>query len=201
MKQLLILASLLFLLNSCASYSRKRNKKYHQKLEQNDLKKLEGIYEIIPNRRYYKDSIVIFSKNEKPYQRLHSAFNFKNVQIDSTARYSFKIFDIDEKSINCSLIENDSILFTKSIAGKLKKNGTFHFKKHEVHVFELPYILGSLEHSKVRIGLTIDNQLFVEDAEIVGGGFLIILFSGWRDYSSTLGYNRIGSTYDLKLTR
>jgi len=200
MKTILITLCSLLLLNSCAIYSRK-NKKYHQKLEAKNLSELEGTYEVIPHKRFFRDSVAILSDNKHNYYRLYKSLAFNDTKVDSTAHYTVRIHDVEKDRLSCSLMKNDSVVSTRSIEGELKSNGTFHFEEQELHVFGLPFILGSVQHSKIRIGLSMDNQLYVETAKFSGGGFLIIIFGGWRNDSFTVGYDRLKPSHNSKIIR
>ena len=101
-------------------------------------------------------------------------FTTRGYNIGADSLCSVKIKVVNEKSLNITLMKNDSILKSKVVKGKLK-NGYFEMKRR---VFFIPTIyLNVFRTTKFRLGL-LDNQSITTDYKQItwGTGFVIIPF-------------------------
>lgn len=189
MKKLLILLGLFLLTSSCAHYGRTWTKKYHQKLEPQQLEAISGSYEITPYLDFFRDSTAVVV-NTHSRDLLTHHLRMSTFQIDTTRNYRLELKVLNHRILQTELLENDSVIDAQLLKGKLRNNGTFHLSDNINESWGIPYLIGGHSQMKTRIGTTKDGDLFVQSAHYSGGAFLLI-FGDMRGYNDVFSYRKI----------
>ena len=153
---------LISVLASCASLKSDKNVNGQINLTKENLTLLNGNYSRKP-----------LNQSENWKGDLFWSFYTKGISgVDSLC--VAKITVIDEKNLKVTLIENDKVLKSKILKGKLK-NGYFEMNRR---VFFIPAVfLNVFRTTKFRIGILDNKNLTTDFKEIAfGTGFFIIPF-------------------------
>lgn len=174
----------LLTLTSCAFFKSHLISGERKYLKEEDLASLNSSYEVVG----FKGGI---SKRDIHETRENSAYRL-GFSMDTMA------FSLKGKRLDIKLLSVDTIQFTFAdskgvfarfvIPGKLK-HGCYYLKNTILECHGLPYILGGCNNEKTRIGLTKNNDLFIQNAVDNTGAFLLIFASGYS-YNYVSFYKR-----------
>lgn len=187
LKLLIALSSI----TSCASFSNKMIKKDVIQLTPKTLHHISGTYEIYPSKDYNHKGDIEIPTTKHNSSTIYNKLTLGNIKIDSLKNYKTVIKYLkNNNSIDCILLENDSIITKTQIALKLKKNGLAKLGKSRLSLRGVPFIFGSYTYTKSRIGLTKDSLLLLNNVYDSQGAILLIL-GGGVTFNSAYAYRRI----------
>lgn len=176
MKTILFTLSLsLITLTSCVSFDRK--------LIKNDLTKISVVHQNSIAGKYkfrgYENSSSLHSK---PDQSIGIArmLDLKDSNLEDCDFLEIKSRTNDNKTFELDfiLIKNDSVKHSMKQTATLK-NGMLLLKNKSMKCSGIPYFLGGCEISQSRIGLTADNNFFIQNYNENNGSFLFLMWAGY----------------------
>lgn len=190
MKSRLYAFILILLLSSCASFSDRVIKKNKVSIEENELKKIEGRYELFPDISYDKKG------KSKKIDSVEASNHNLNVFVKSKeCKYNYS----DGYFVDIKILKNNQIQFIAKkdstnldgvVVGFKLKKGLFYLDNKYLKRNGIPYIAGGYTNHKTRIGLSKDNGLLVNFAYDNSGAILFMLAAG-SSYNLGYHYKRI----------
>lgn len=168
---------ILFTVSACATLKTSPISEHRIKLSEDSLALLNGTY-----------SRTSLTKFNTATGDLFWNFYTRGYAIESDSLYAVTIEVLDATHINVSLFENDRMLRSKTLRGKLK-NGYFEMRLRK---FILPAVyLNCCRSTKFRIGLQ-ENMHLITDYEQIswGTGFVLIPFYN-KETAFNIEYERI----------
>jgi len=186
----IILAALSALsLASCASFSEKIIRDKTEKLTKENIKNIEGTYEIQCYDSYFKSrqgrEIIQF---KKPNRDVFVNYFTDTHTIDSTLvkKLVVDIKLISDKEIAFTYRHQDSIVNETVLGMKLRGNGMLHLKNRETDMMGVPLIYGNFEIYRSRIGLSKSNDLIINYVYHITGVALILFGDSRTTYSKRI---------------
>lgn len=169
MRKLINATLIIALLASCSSFNNKRLRKKVYKIQKDELIIINGDYECVPFQFYgnHKEPEVINPK------RIHYLYNELLNQsatietltaldsIEQRSSYVRITYLPNNSSISIQDFENDKLIYQDTIQVTYKK-GMLYLKNEYVHRSGIPLLLYTTKVNKVRIGLTENNDLYVQ---------------------------------------
>jgi len=175
---------------SCSIFSSTVIPKDKFPLNNENIDKLSGKYEILSNVEIRENVTLKHSKTENNNTNLFNYISEKTINFDSIKNYSVDIKVLTKNSLLFTLIFKNDIVEQIEINGELKNNGLFYFKDKVKRCNGIPLIFGRCYIRKIRIGINEKNDLFLNTAMENSGSFLIIFSTGYRS-NSTFIYQKI----------
>jgi hypothetical protein len=140
---------------------------------ENNISALNGIYENVA---------VTASDVVKSERSLYLLF-FNNNHYDKNNEGQIKIKAVSDRKIQIDYIVEDEIRKSQKFKGKIKNN--FFVIERKWKLLGLPPILGFYYESKIAIGLSEDDLLYIRKGTYDIGG-LIFFVAGYEEYESWL---------------
>lgn len=193
----LIILMLHFTFFGCASFNKRGFRNNLKKIPKNELHKISGIYEIKPIKWYstsgkkrqnniLKDSISYIDGYSFISNKFYQKYNPLNYTY--TNSYSLKIDLIDAKKLKVYLLEDSKVKLDTTFYGTYKKRMLYIDNKH-LDCHGIPFIFGGCMNSKIRIGLTKERNLIINQAYSNEGALLLFIGAGNR-YNLSYEYKR-----------
>jgi len=178
-------------LSSCASFSDRMIRQDKVSLKENDLKELEGTYDLFPDLKYDKKGQLqpIDSEDSKKIFNLNYFVSSKDIKYDYSDKYSVTVKIIDLNRIRFITQKNNVKIDSVDLGGKLR-SGLFYLDNKFLKRNGIPYLAGGYTHHKTRIGLSKTNGLMVNYAYDNSGALLLIIGAG-SSYNLGYHYKRI----------
>lgn len=166
MKKLTIIILTVGILSSCSSVKNSIAKNPIQEIKTQNIYKLNGIYKNVslePNTKFTSLWSILNHKIEEVQ-------NFEKLKV------KINIDKNDNRLINISLLDNDEVIDSKILKGKVDKG--YYLLKNQIKLKMLVFIIvWGIGNSSVKIGLSEKNELVVlSKTEGVG---LILFFPGF----------------------
>lgn len=180
----LILLFLFFV--SCGPFRDKQEN--YQKITPTNVTNLNGNYSVFamePNKinPYYNNA------NEKFYRKYGRGVT-DTIKFDSISGGNFKISILNEKEINFEFIKSNKTLRNQKFKYKIKDDGFLYIKNRNTIIAGIPFLFGGVDVKKVRISLSENNNLLLNDVFDSSGAALLI-FGDAKVWESTNQYKRI----------
>ncbi|KFF07192.1 hypothetical protein [Flavobacterium reichenbachii] len=190
MKSILYSFIILILLSGCASFSDRIVKDHKQELIQNDLKKLEGHYDLFPDSSYDRKGKLqtIEPEDSKSGHNLNYFVKSPEAKYSYDKGYTIEIKVVGPDRLKFITKKENVAIDSVELSGKLK-NGLFYLDNTYLKRNGIPYIAGGYTNYKTRIGLTKDNGLLVNYAYDNSGALLFLFWAG-SDYNLAYHYRR-----------
>jgi len=177
-------------LSSCASFSDRVIRKNKVSLKENELKKIEGRYELFPDIRYNdKGKSAILTSDEAARNNLNVFVKSKECKYEYSEGYYVDVKIVKNNQIQF-IAKKDSTNIDGVVVGFKLKKGLFYLDNKYLKRNGIPYIAGGYTHHKTRIGLSKDNGLLVNFAYDNSGAILFLLAAG-SSYNIGYHYKRI----------
>jgi hypothetical protein len=181
----------------CATFSKKDFRNEFIKLDKENIDSINGRYKLYPSKEYGDKPSYATSDELKKYGNLYqSIVNYKSEKrkvLDSLIiekdNFYVEIEIRNRTRLKVSLFENDTFIKDTLFNGEIK-NGMFYINNHYYRMTGIPYLVGSYESNKRRIGLSNNGSLIVNKAVSNEGAILLIIGTGHR-YNSSEEFNRI----------
>lgn len=175
MKTIFQALSIFLILTSCVSFERKLIKSDFTKISSATEKSIDGKYSF----KGYENSS---SLQSKPDQSIGVArmLDLNNSDLDDCDYLEIKSKTEDQKNFIIDFIfsKNDAVKHSIQYKATLK-NGILLLKNRTRSCSGIPYFLGGCEISQSRIGLTADNNLFIQNYNENNGSFLFLMWAGY----------------------
>ncbi|MBE0392210.1 hypothetical protein HNQ02_003153 [Flavobacterium sp. 7E] len=184
-KYFIILISILFI--SCASFGDEKSK--FQKINISNVTTLNGNYSVFAIKKSNKSYPYFDNANEKFYRK-YGRDKSDTIKFDTINGGDFKILVKNEKEINLEFIANNKILKSQTLKYKIKDDGFLHIKNKNTLIWGIPYLFGGVDVRKVRIALSENNDLIINDVFDSSGAFLLI-FGDAKVWERTNKYKRL----------
>ena len=179
--------------SSCAPFSNKITRDHSKKLTPQNMKLIEGTYEIACYDSYFKAR----SGNEIIQFKKHHGRNTVNELVGSYAidttllkKLVVDVALLPNRELKFTYRDQDAIIGTTIVEMKLRRNGMLHLKNRETKITGIPLVLGSIEINRSRIGISENNDLLIHNIYHITGGFLILLGDS-RNHNTTYYFKRI----------
>ena len=173
----ILFAIILVSMYSCATFERGYKKIDKQKITAQNISLINGTYPIYPvaeiNDKVKKDTIL---QNEKTFRNIYSELTNNNKKLDS--EYTFTLNSIDNY-VSFSLLKGDTIIESKKIKVKIKRNGFVYLKNTKTGFNGIPYLFGGSNQVRTRLGLSNNGELIVNKAYDATGAFLFFFWAGY----------------------
>ena len=189
MKNVIKTILLAFTICSCASFRTRIVRNVKAEIAPTELSVIDGTYSMNPSN-YFNEKGESYEPNYKTRLNMYHYLRLSDSEADSLANYQVTIKTLKNNLIQCVLKKDDVSIDSVEIRGSLRSNGMFHFKDNELECFGIPYILGGCSQSKVRIGISKNNELLINSA-YNSEAALLILFGNSMSYNSAFSFSRI----------
>lgn len=177
--------------SGCASFSHGRiTGRNVKKLTLDNLNQLTGTYSFSPDFSYDEKGNPenITGDSEKDYFYQYVAK--KEININSVDKYFITLNYAKRDSISISIKKENRTIDSLILPARLQSRGLIKIGKTDVKIHGIPYLLGSSESKKTRIGLGKDGGLIVNHASDYSGALLLIIAAG-RSYDFTYHFKRV----------
>lgn len=169
---------------SCVSFSNKILKNETVKLDDNNIKNLNGVYYNYPLLAYNNNFNYAMADSVKKRISAYNLFinnPIKISKLDSlelgNIEEKFSLRFIDKNQIEIKYFTNEKIKSSEIIKGRIKK-GFFYLDNKFHKTNGVPYLWGGIETRKRRIGLSENNDLIFNSVYSSQGGILIFFVGG-----------------------
>ncbi|WP_298418277.1 hypothetical protein [uncultured Kordia sp.] len=179
-------------LSSCASFSTKIIQDKTTKLTKENVQSIEGTYAIKSHKATF------LSNNRK----VISYTNLKrNSTIDVlTTKKMFDSLSIEKLVVDIKILKKnkitfiyrnqDSIVHKETVKLKIRGNGMLHLKNRHTHITGVPLIFGGVDISRSRIGLSTENELFINSVHY-SQRTALVLFGDDRRLNQTFYFKKV----------
>lgn len=179
MKKMIVLIIVAICLSNCAAFSTKIIEGEITKLDRENIKTIEGSYELSCYDAYYlstygKREIVQFA-NKNDMANVNYFTDTIIPKKDRDTNYIVDIKLISDTEIQFTYQSKDKIISQSTLKMKLRKNGMIHLKNKETNTEGIPMIFGNITVQKSRIGIQKNKDLIINNVDFIAGGFLILL--------------------------
>ena len=161
---------LLILFLSCGVYRDKQEN--FTKINSENVTLLNGNYSVFaerkPNVKYPFQNYA----NEKFYRKYGREYD--TIKFDTISGGSFNISIANDKEINIKFIRDNQVLRKQTLKYKIKDDGFLHIKNRNTIFRGLPFIFGGIDVRKIRIALSENSELLINDVYSGYGAFLFI---------------------------
>ena len=191
-----IIILILISLFGCASFSKREFRKQSVSLKNENLNEINGNFSFYPIKRFGK---VFENKNSSSIEYANSYIGIINgnrsdrQKLDSILKsnsfYSINLKLTNSQKLHISLLENGTEIRDTIFDGKLK-NGMFYIDNEFLECKGIPYLFGGCQNNKIRIGLSTNNNLIINEAASHEDALLLIFGTGYK-YNATFEYQRI----------
>lgn len=185
----IVIIFLIFILSSCASFSKRRFRNEIENLNTENITKLNGNYSFNPIKRYYNFGKPNLEDNNSDSLRYTNAYIFllnkslyKYDKFDSISTLKNK-FEIslqleNENLLKIKVSNNLKIIKDTTLTGKFRK-GMFYLDNKFLECNGIPYLFGGCRNNKRRIGITKNGNLLINEAVNNEGALLLIIGGGF----------------------
>lgn len=206
--RLILMLAALGLLTGCATFSGKMMKKNAVKITHDELFRLSGDYELLPDfsydnsgnkeqigrvfdeYRYKKTDLDSLRRKVKQSHNLYGYVVDKKMELDSYGGAWVSLKVLDSQTIRFVLKRENIVVDSIDMKGWLKADGLFYLDNKYIKLNGVPYLFGGSESQKNRIGLAKDNGLLVNQAIDRSGAFLLIIGAGYS-YNTVYHFKRM----------
>jgi hypothetical protein len=180
--KLLLPLFFIFMLTSCATFSKKVSFTNQQKLDKQTVAKINGFYELqsLKSMRKFEnlkpdlvekqDSIDRFPL----YITLKTNAEYQNGTNFGLENYKVKIEVKNSKTISISLCEENKTLEEIILNYKIKR-GYLYLKNGNFKTKWIPGLCGNFEVDRIRIGINSENNLILNHSHYIYGAVLFII--------------------------
>ena len=180
----LIIFSVFFI--SCGVFRDKQEN--YQKITPENVNILNGNYLVFakkkPNEKYpYFDNA-----NEKFYRKYGRGVS-DTLKFDSISGGNFRVSILNKKEINLEFIKNEKIIKNQKFTYKIKEDGFLYIKNRNTIIKGIPFLFGGVDVKKVRIALSENNDLLINDV-FDSSGALLLIFGDAKVWENTNKYKR-----------
>lgn len=192
MKSVYIISILsVLLLTSCASFSNSKLNHKIERLQESNLIKVNGTYSCVPFKYYHRNDTSQFIDSLSRIHMLHYLLNNQSIPMETKnaldlleSRNSYvSIKYIPELStITIEDYENNRLISKNSILIKVKK-GMLYLQNQNIKRIGIPIIYSVTHIKKLRIGVTPNGNLYVQNYNERSGGILGFAAGGSSDYA------------------
>ena len=186
-KYFVIVVSGLFLFFGCSSFSDKHLN--FRKININNVDVLTGNYSIFAIKAP-KEAYPYFDNANEKFYRKYGRGKSDTIKFDSIHGGNFKILIKNAKEINLQFEQNNKILKSQTLEYIIKDDGYLYIKNRNTIVKGIPYIFGGVDIRKVRIALSENGDLIINDI-FASSGALLLIFGDAKVWESTNNYKRI----------
>lgn len=184
-KNIIALISFIFL--SCASF--KEKKTAYQKINSTNTNILNGTYSIFASKSLKDDFFYFDNANEKFYRK-YGRGNSDTIKFDTINGGLFKVLIKNEQEINLEFIRKNKVIKRQTLNYKIMKDGFLYIKNRNTIISGIPYLLGGVDVKKVRLSLTENNDLIIDDI-FDSSGALLLIFGDAKVWENTNIYKKI----------
>ena len=168
---------MIVILSSCSGFSNNMLKNDVSVISKENVSGIDGQYE----------SNIYEGKGEAP-----AVLSIKNLNREGCDRFIIKSVPLDKKDtyeLQFKLLKKDTVKYILKYR-VYPKNGFLMLDNYSSKCSGIPYLFGSCEKSQSRIGLTKDQNFFIQDYYKSSGGALLFMWTGYTS-NSTKKYRRI----------
>lgn len=171
---------------SCGTFKTIDIKQDYKSLKKENVTTLNGIYNCTPSTFYYnnrkKETLDVTSLHILDQALLNQPVTFKAGNLleqfatDQTSTVRIKVNTITKELLITDLVNGKP---QPSFAIPYKeKRGFLYLQNQDLDITGIPVLFGGMIKNKVRIGLTGNNQLFVQHHRSSYGAILVLMMDG-----------------------
>jgi hypothetical protein len=178
-KNKVLVVIICFCISSCASYESIYKKMDKLEITEINIDKITGTYEMFPTLQYNttRGKTTLFEKPENVSANAYQEIIDKAIKIDTTSKYSMTLI-CKKEEILFKYFSDTTLIETKVIKGKLNKNGFYYLDNSKIICHGIPYLLGGCKQTKLRLGLSTNGDLIINQAYKTSGAFMFFFWSG-----------------------
>lgn len=175
---------LFFSVYGCASFSKKSFKNEYAKFPENNISQLEGEYKIYSHKAFGKGYEAMNEELLKRHTNFYNIILNENIVkndsiLNEIDNFKIRVIVKNKNQIEISFLNKESIVHSRILSGRLKKDGMFYLDNKYLECHGIPYLLGGCVNSKRRLVLTNNKNLIINEAFDNYGAFLLVIGSGY----------------------
>ena len=176
-----------FIIISCGVFRDKQEN--YQRIDSNNIVKLNGTYSIFASKNLNTENSYFSNANEKFYRK-YGRGKTDTIKFDIISEANFKILIKNKNEIKLEFFKNNEIIKTQTLKYKFKEDGFLYVKNKNTLIWGIPFLFGGVDVKKVRIALTKNNNLLINNVYDSSGAYLLI-FGDAKVWENTNEYQRV----------
>ncbi|NII81088.1 hypothetical protein [Pedobacter sp. SG908] len=189
-KWLICIISFCLLFSGCASFSDRPIRRHKVKLNEGQVSKLSGTYQLFPDLAYKKNGIAETLRYQPIIERFHHYISKQKIDFKASENLTVDVRVMDNNQISFNFKKDSIIVDSITLSAKLQSRGLLLLGNKYVEFHGVPYILGGSKSEKTRIGLASDGGLILNHAYDSSGALLLFIGVG-VSYDSAYHFKRI----------
>lgn len=160
-------------------------------LNKQNLVELNGRYEVVDSKfdsLQGKRQIWMYNNF---FREIDRKLLKDTLKLDSSETYSCELEIIDSKNLKINYLKNETIIRTRTLKTKLKKDGYLYLKNRNTVFILVPYIAGALDVKKIRLTRSTEGNLLFDVVNHRSGAFLIVAFLDGRTWKYRNEYREV----------
>lgn len=161
----------------------------YKHIDANNVKTINGEYSIFAKSKEIQQRDTCFDNANEKFYRKPGRGERDTVRFDSLNGGRFKINVVSKNEVTIEFFLQEKVIKSQTLHYKLKKDGFLYVKNRNTIITGIPFLFGGVDHRKVRIALSQNDDLIINDV-FDSSGALLLIFGDRKVWENTNTYKR-----------